>query len=148
MKFRRAPVEKAKLAPLFLDTTIHIARVVHGPNTKKRIKDRLAAHESTVTGLVSRQEFKRRLLQEAQYLLVQLQHYDSFDELQQHLIRLPGSWPSMVRKRNICLQTVIQIHGGSDRERTKRLKLYLRTLLASTNRWIPCGVRRTVVAPA
>jgi hypothetical protein len=39
---------------------------------------------------------------------------------------LPQRW---LRKRNICLQTLGQVYGGSDKEKTDRLRLYLRSLL-------------------
>lgn len=122
---------KSKEAPVFLDTSIQIARLVHGPQTKAGIRQRLAQHERVFTGLVVRQEFKRRLLKEAEYLLRLLHRYKSFDEVHQHVIRLFGSWPGRVRKRTICLQTLAQVHGGSDAERTDRLQLYLRSLLVT-----------------
>ena len=116
---------------LFIDTSIQIARVIHGPQTKKAIRQRLSKHSTTVTSLVVRQEYKRRLLKEAEYLLRQLHRYRSFDEVHQHVIRLFGSWPGRVRKRTICLQALAQIHRGTDAERTERLQLYLRSLLVT-----------------
>src|ERR1700730_4637461 len=104
-------------APIFLDTSIQIARMVHGPKTKAGIRDRLAKHKKAYTGLVVRQEFKRRLLKEAEYLLRLLHRYNSFDEVNQHVIRLFGPWHA--RKRNICLQTLAQVQGGTDAERTE-----------------------------
>jgi hypothetical protein len=125
-------VANAKREPIFVDTSIQIARFVHGPKTKERIRDRLARHEQITSGLVVRQEFKRRLLKEADYLLRLLHRYKSFDEVHQHVIRLYGQWPGRVRKRNICLQTLAQVHSGSnDKERAERLQLYLRSLLVS-----------------
>jgi hypothetical protein len=121
-------VGKAKLGPLFLDTSIQIARFVHSRATKVRIKARVAEHERTETGLVVRQEFKRRLLHEAEYLLRLLQRYRSYDEVRHHLIRLP---PVALRKRNICEQMLTQIHGGTDKDLTDRLKLYLHSLLVT-----------------
>ena len=121
----------AKLGPIFLDTSIQIARQVHGSKTKAAIKARLEQHALTATGLVARQEYKRRLLKEADYLLRLLAKYESFDEVYQHLIRLPGTWQKMIRKRNICLQTLGQIHGGTDKVRAERLQLYLRSLLVN-----------------
>ena len=94
---------KAQLPPVFLDTSIQIARVVHGPKTKARIQQRLGQHGRTVTGLVCRQEFKRRLLQEADYLLRLLDRYGSFDEVRQHLIRFQPQYLKHIRKKNICL---------------------------------------------
>lgn len=114
---------------LFLDTSIQIARLVHSAQTKEEIHKRLSRHVKTITSLVVRQEFKRRLLKEAEYLLRLLHRYESFDEVHHHVIRLFGSWPGRVRKRNICLQTLAQIHATTDAERTERLQLFLRSLL-------------------
>lgn len=122
---------KSNDASVFLDTSIQIARLVHGPQTKAGIRQRLAQHQRVFTSLVVRQEFKRRLLKEAEYLLRLLHRYKSFDEVHQHVIRLFGAWPGTVRKRTICLQTLAQVHGGSDAERTDRLQLYLRSLLVT-----------------
>jgi hypothetical protein len=122
---------KSNDASVFLDTSIQIARLVHGPQTKAGIHQRLAQHQRVFTSLVVRQEFKRRLLKEAEYLLRLLHRYKSFDEVHQHVIRLFGPWPGKVRKRTICLQTLAQVHGGSDGERTDRLQLYLRSLLVT-----------------
>jgi hypothetical protein len=119
----------AQQPSLFLDTSIQIARHVHGPKTKEAINQRLREHSRHVVSLVVRQEFKRRLLKEAEYLLRQLHRYQSFDEVHQHVIRLFGTWPGRIRKRNICLQTLAQVHEGTDAERTERLRLYLRSLL-------------------
>src|ERR1051326_6001106 len=71
-------LSEKKERPVILDTSIQIARVVHGPKTKKRIRERLARHEQAVSSLVVRQEFKRRLLGEAEYLLRMLHRYRSF----------------------------------------------------------------------
>jgi hypothetical protein len=119
----------AQTQGLFLDTSIQIARHVHGPQTKAAIKKRLSQHSKHVTSLVVRQEFKRRLLKEAAYLLGLLHRYQSFDEVHQHVIRLFGPWHQ--RKRTICLQTLAQVHEASDAERTERLRLYLRSLLVT-----------------
>src|SRR6185295_156793 len=101
-------MDSAQEADLFLDTSIQIARHVHGPRTKAAIEQRLQHHSRVATSLVVRQEFKRRLLKEADYLLRLLFRYESFDEVHQHVIRLFGPWHD--RKRNICLQTLAQIH--------------------------------------
>lgn len=122
---------KPQEGAIFLDTSIQIARLVHGPKTKAGIQQRLARHRSEVTSLVVRQEFKRRLLKEAEYLLRLLHRYQSFDEVHQHVIRLFGSWPGRTRKRTICLQTLAQIHGGNDADRTERFQYYLRSLLVN-----------------
>src|SRR5438270_523591 len=58
--------------PIFLDTSILIARLVHSTEKKQSIERRLAKHSQKVTSLVVRQEFKRRLLREVEYLLRQV----------------------------------------------------------------------------
>src|SRR6266446_834423 len=88
----RARMAATKEAPVFLDTSIQIARWVHSDRVKKHIKQRIDQHERIVTGLVVRQEFRRRLLKEAEYLLRLLYRYNSFDEVYHHVIRLPGTW--------------------------------------------------------
>jgi len=114
---------------LFLDTSIQIARLVHSPKTKDAINKRIQQYPKAVTSLIVRQEFKRRLLKEADYLLRLLHRYGSFDEVFHHIIRLFGAWHQ--RKRNICLETLAQVHAEADAERTDRLRLYLRSLLVS-----------------
>jgi hypothetical protein len=113
---------------LFLDTSIQIARFVHGPQTKRRIETRLAQHTLTVTGEVVKQEFKRRLLMEADYLLGLLNKYESLDEVFYHVRRL--SHRGHKRKLNICLDMLgfVFEHAG-DAEVKERLRLYLHYLL-------------------
>jgi hypothetical protein len=121
-----------KKDPVFVDTSIQIARVVHGPKTKEQIQERLAKHGQAVTGLVVRQEFKRRLLKEAVYLLDLLERFGSFGEVQQYLIRFQPKYKWLQRKKNICLQAIAEFHAGAtDEERTERFKLYLRSLLVT-----------------
>jgi hypothetical protein len=112
---------------IFLDTSIQIARFVHGPRTKRRIRDRLAAFNRTTTGLVARQEFRRRLLKEASYLLQLLETKD-YLEIRRHVQDvLP---PQQTRKRNICLDMLAEVDEQDDEsDRTDRLRLYLKTLL-------------------
>jgi hypothetical protein len=113
---------------LFLDTTIQIARFVHGQETKRRIENRLAGYSLTITGYVVKQEFKRRLLVEADYLLGVLNKYDSLDDVFRHVRRL--SHPQQKRKLNICLDMlgfVFQNAGAP--ELKERLALYLHYLL-------------------
>ncbi len=113
---------------VFLDTSIQIARIIHSEEMKERIKDRISWYDLTVSSEVFKQEYKRRLLKEAQYLLNQLNRLASFARTQRHVMdNLP---PQQNRKRNICLQTLQTIfEGRSDEELTERSKSYLRTLL-------------------
>jgi hypothetical protein len=114
--------------PVFLDTTIMIARLVHSPERRRNIERRLAKHSEKVTSLGVRQEFKRRLLREADYLLRKLNELGSVVRMRRHIHeRLP---PKQGRKRNICealIQTVDEQDGNEDL--TDRLKLFLHGLL-------------------
>ena len=113
---------------IFLDTSIQIARWIREPEMKRRIDERLKQYEATTTSLVVRQEFKRRLLKEAQYLLNQLADKGSLEKVHRHIISvLP---PQQQRKRNICLEMLATVFEGKpDDELTERAQRYLRTLL-------------------
>jgi hypothetical protein len=85
---------------IFLDTTIQIARFFYAKQTKERIADRLKKYDMRMTTLVVRQEFKRRILGEAKYLLSLLKRLKSFHEVRRWMAILPVQWN---RKRNICI---------------------------------------------
>lgn len=114
--------------PLFLDTSIQVARFTHSPRKKEQIADRVRGYEA-VTGLVVRQEFKRRVLTEARYILTKLNEYGSYTEVVHHVARLPDNY--WRRKRNICLGTLANIFpkGTTEEELTERAKLKMRALL-------------------
>ena len=133
---------------LFLDTSVVIARVVHGPEMKQRIADQIAKHQGTVIGLIVRQEFKRRLLGEAQYLLRQLHEKKSYNKVLRHVVDHLGPWHT--RKRNICLETLTLIHEdaagkpiGED-ELTERAQRTLRSFLRSALKDLTNNVGRHV----
>lgn len=115
----------------FLDTSIQIARIVHGPNVIARISERIATYTLTVTSQIVKQEYKRRLLQEIQWCLNQLndrRNPKTFDELFRHITDILP--PQQNRKRNICSQiclTVLPLAGRGDL--TERAKRHFRTLL-------------------
>ncbi len=113
---------------VFLDTSIQIARIVHNEEIKVRIAWRISQYDLTVSSEVVKQEFKRRLLKEAQYLLNQLNRLTSLQKVMRHVIdNLP---PQQNRKRNICLQTLQTIfEGRDDSDLTERAKSSLRMLL-------------------
>jgi hypothetical protein len=71
---------------VFLDTSIQIARFVHGPETKRRIRERIDQYDLSITGEVVKQEFKRRLLKEAQYLLNLFDRFGSFQRVWRHVL--------------------------------------------------------------
>jgi len=113
---------------VFLDTSIQIARWCHGPETKRRIADRIGQCNGAVTGLIVRQEFKRRLLKEAQYLLNQLNHKGSLEKVLRHVVDILP--PQQQRKRTICLEMLtVLFEEVDDAERTERARRYLRSLL-------------------
>ncbi len=113
---------------VFLDTSIQIARFVHGPLTKRKIAERLRNFSFVATSLVVRQEFKRRLLKEARYLLEQLNRRGSLEAVQRHVVDvLP---PQQRRKQQIWLDLITTIfEGESDINCTERARLFLRSLL-------------------
>jgi hypothetical protein len=113
---------------VFLDTTIQIARIVHGPKAKELIRQKIASFDCSVTSLVVWEEFKRRLLKDAQYLLNLLNEYGSFERTQRHVLNvLPAQ---LGRKQKICLLTLQSIfEDRDDAELTERAKRTLRNLI-------------------
>ncbi len=97
----------ASTSAVFLDTSIQIARFVHGPNAKQRIRDCLSRFRFVATGLVVRQEFKRRLLREAKYLLEQTQSTWVFRPSSSSCL-LKANFVH-ARKRNICLEVLSSV---------------------------------------
>ena len=87
---------------VFLDTSIQIARKIHIPATKKRINDRIRSYDLTVTGCVVRQEFKRRFLKDARYLLDLFKKYKSYKDVMHHVVDVLTSFHH--RKQKICLE--------------------------------------------
>jgi hypothetical protein len=114
--------------PVFVDTSIQIARKVHSPEIQKAIVDRLRNHREIFSGLVVRQEFKRRLLKEAVYLLKQLNERGSFEKVNRHVAdHLPKPQD---RKKRICLQMLMTVdEADSDEDRYDRARLMLRDLI-------------------
>jgi hypothetical protein len=113
---------------VFLDTSIQIARIVHSPLEKRKIAERISEYDITASSVVVRQEFKRRLLKEAKYLIDQLNRRGSFHEVFYHVEGLPALYHN--RKRHICLQMLGSLfENASDRDLTERLKLRLHFLL-------------------
>lgn len=118
------------MSEVFLDTSIVIAQVVHSQDTKRRIADRVSKYEASVISLVVRQEYKRRLLKEAQYLLNQLNDKGSLIKVHRHVVDVLSSSPFHSRKRNICLEMITEVfETGDDKELTERAFRYLRTML-------------------
>ena len=118
----------SKSPAIFLDTSIQIARVVHSQETKARIESRVKQYEITVSSEVVKQEFKRRLLKEAQYLLNQLDRLGSLQKVNRHVESyLPQQ---QNRKRNICLEVIATLwEGAADRDLTERAKRTLTCLI-------------------
>lgn len=112
---------------IFLDTSIQIARLLR-PALKKPIQASLSNYQRKGSGTVALQEFKRRVLKEAAYLLTKLNQTRSYNATIEYVTSvLPQK---QERKRTICLLLLHKIlHDRSDEELTERARLYLRTLL-------------------
>ncbi|MGA2585340.1 MAG: hypothetical protein ABSG31_18885 [Tepidisphaeraceae bacterium] len=113
---------------IFLDTSIQIARRVHSPEIKNAIQSRLKNQSQIESGLVVRQEFKRRLLKDAIYLLKQLGERGSFEKTMRHVSdNLPKPW---ARKSKMCLQMLMTVdETDEDSDRFDRARLFLRDLI-------------------
>lgn len=114
---------------LYLDTSILIASFVHPPAIKQHIRAVLSSYDVLVSGLIAKQEFSRRLLKEAHYLLSQLKRRNySFRAVYDHVVSsLP---PQMARKQKICLQILGQcFEEDSDSDKGERLLFFLEDLL-------------------
>ncbi len=115
---------------IFLDTSIQIARFVHDKQIKERISQRIAPYDLRVTSLVVRQEFRRRLLEEAAWCLNQLNHPTkpkTFEELFRYVL---DHMPLLqVRQKRIREQILLTIQERTRNDRTERAKRYLRTIL-------------------
>ena len=131
------------IRPLFLDTSIQIARLIHSPAMKRRIEERLRHYDETITGPVVRQEIKRRLLKEAKYLLGLLEELGSATAVRRHLVdTLPHQ---QGRKRNICDQLLVTVdEQDTEEDMTERVRLYLTRLLRDGLEAIDFKVTRSV----
>jgi len=119
-----------KGSAIFLDTSIQIARFFREKDMKKRIEERLSNYDMVVSSSIVLHEFKRRVLNEAYYLLNQLNDKGSFQAVLRHISHvLPKEHR---RKQQICLQmleTIFELGEANDAELTERAIRYLRDLL-------------------
>jgi hypothetical protein len=123
---RKSDVSNSTAA--FVDTSIQIARLIHSPETRQEIDNRLQSFELITTGLIVRQEFKRRLLKDARYLLELFQKYQSFAKVQRHIVDVLT--PHQRRKQRISLELLTTIfEDDSDVDLTRRATLLLEGLL-------------------
>ena len=111
----------------FLDTSVQIARLLR-QQMKQPIETCVSKYRRKASGTIALQEFKRRVLKEAAYLLTKLNSTKSYAVTLEYVTTV---LPRMQeRKRTICqllLQTIL--HNRSDEELTERARLYLRTFL-------------------
>lgn len=120
---------QSNLNIVYLDTSILIAIFVHPSEIKSHIRSLLTGYDMRLTGLVAMQEFSRRLLKEAKYLLEQLNSKGSYQKVLSHLQFLPAQ---SQRKFKICFSTLVNYFpDDSDSDRTDRMKLFLEELLES-----------------
>lgn len=120
------------MSSIFIDTSIVIARKLHGPKTKQLIENRLAQYENIFIGLVVLQEYKRRVLKEVNYLLSTINRLESYTEACRWVsTHLP---PQLNRKRNINLDIICKIgelpdYPQSEKDKTDRARIYLKAFL-------------------
>lgn len=114
---------------IFPDTSIHIARFLREPQMKEAINRRLASYDIIISSPVVIQEFKRRVIHEAVYLMNLLNAKGSYEKVKRHVLNVLPEQQN--RKRNICLNMLEEIFhtGTDDAELTERAKSYLRTLI-------------------
>ncbi len=113
---------------IFLDTTIRIAEIIHSPAIKRTIRQHLSQFEWVLTGLVVRQEFKRRLLNEAAYLLELIERKGTLIAVRRHLSTyLPVQ---QGRKKRICDQLLCAYEENTGASADiEQLVVFLRTLI-------------------
>ncbi len=115
---------------IFTDTSIHIARLLREPEIKKMIEQRLASYDLVVSSSVVVQEFKRRVMSDAIYLINQLNQRGSYQKVKRHITILPDKWK---RKQQICFGMLDEIFETVDKvddsELTERAIRYLHTLI-------------------
>jgi hypothetical protein len=115
--------------PVFVDTSILIGKVAHRPEIQESIRERLRQHNQIVSGLIVRQEFKRRLLKDAVYLLKQLTERKSFLKVRRH-IQDSLLHPGQRARRQICLDLLSTVdESDTDDDLFDRARLTLRDLI-------------------
>ena len=133
--------QKTQLDILFVDTSISIARLLQGHSIRDRI-ERTTAKFRTCSGLVSRQEFKRRVLKDARYLLDVLDRRGGFEDSLRYLNGI-RPYQNVGRKAAICIDLMADITGNDDHEKTDRLRCKLIRLLKSGlvlfDSWFDCN---------
>lgn len=114
---------------VFADTSIIIAKFLREPKMKEIIRQHLSNYHITISSPVVIQEFKRRVINEAVYLMNKLNDDgSSYVMVKRNIINLLG--PQWKRKQTICLNLLEEIFtDANDEELTERAKRYLRTLI-------------------
>lgn len=113
---------------VFLDASIQIARAIREEAQRDRIAERIRLYDISVTSLVVKQEFKRRLLGDAQYLLNLLNRKNSYEAVRAHVTNVLPKQQN--RKRTICLNLLAQAyHGRDDADLTERARRMLRAFM-------------------
>jgi hypothetical protein len=115
-------------AIVFVDSSIQIARVLREPQMKARVNARLSQYRLKVTGSVALQEFKRRVLRTAFYLLTKLNKTNSYQDTLEYVTNV---LPTLQQRKKYICQLVLHhvLRDASDLELTERARLYIRTLL-------------------
>ncbi|OWK45824.1 hypothetical protein FRUB_02155 [Fimbriiglobus ruber] len=102
---------------------------MHAPSQRKKIEATWASYR-VVSGLVSRQEFKRRVLKDAKYLIDQLDTKGGFEETFHYMNRLRTN-KFHSRRASICISLMAGVTGESDGDKADRLRAKLHRLLTT-----------------
>lgn len=120
---------------VFLDTTIQVDRILGSRAHQQKIEARLRRYRHTVTSLVVQQEFRRRVLGDAIYLLKCFKSRRLISEVILQVQRLGASRAQARdrRRQAVCQGLLAYLNrlcdGDSEEERSERAARALRSLV-------------------
>ncbi len=125
----------------YIDTSVFIARHTQSRKQAEKIETATgsASGRTKVSGLAVRQELKRRLLGDAEYLYRQLDIKNGYAETVHHLNRNREN-QYQKNRAGICLGLMASITGVDDEDKTDRLKTKLRTLIVTCLSKFDCWI--------
>jgi hypothetical protein len=117
---------------VFVETSVFIASHCHSPEQAKKIEDYFGTGSglSKVSSLVVRQELKRRMLGDLDYLYRTLVRHNSYQKTYHHLVQLAGH-PHHGNRARIGLGFLGRLPEESNDDKFDRLKARLRRYIIS-----------------